>query len=134
MIPHFNDFGYLPAGVHLATLVEIETRFGRQSELRQVQMDSVRWLVDLAARSGVLRVVLNGSFVTDIMEPNDVDCVLLMPPGPPRDAQAFRELRAGLPFIDAAIVRSVGRFDEYLASIFGTDRSGMPKGVIEVTP
>ena len=41
-------------------------------------MDSLRWLVDLARRAGVLRLVINGSFVTDVFEPNDVDCVLLI--------------------------------------------------------
>jgi hypothetical protein len=45
MIPDCNNDGYLPPGIHEATLEEIETRFGRQSELRQVQMQSVRWLV-----------------------------------------------------------------------------------------
>jgi len=44
-------------------------------------MESVCWMVDLAIRPGVQRIVLNGSFVTDIMEPNDVDCVLLFEPG-----------------------------------------------------
>jgi hypothetical protein len=97
-------------------------------------MDSVRWLVELAARAGVQRIVLNGSFVSDIIEPNDVDCVLLVPPGRPKDVQAFRELRAGLPFLDLAIVRSVKRFDEYVGGIFAMDRKGTPKGMIEVAP
>ena len=132
MIPPFNESGSLPPGVHPAGLDDIEARFGRESELRRVQMESIRWMVDLAVRAGVQRIVLNGSFTTDIMEPNDVDCVLLVPPGRPRDVQAFRELRTGLPFVDAAVVRSVGRFDEYLRGIFGMDRFGTPKGVIEV--
>jgi hypothetical protein len=32
MIPLFDDQGYLPPGIHQATLEEIETRFGRESE------------------------------------------------------------------------------------------------------
>ena len=59
MIPAFNDVGYLPGGVHPATLAEVEERFGRGSELRCVQMESVRWMVDLAARAGVQRIILN---------------------------------------------------------------------------
>ncbi len=43
MIPPFDDSGCLPPGVHRATLAEIEDRFGRRSELRRVQMESVRW-------------------------------------------------------------------------------------------
>lgn len=134
MIPPLDDTGFLPPGVHPATLAEIDARFGRGSEVRQAQMESVRWMVDLAVRAGVQRIVLNGSFVTDIIEPNDVDCVLLVLPGRPKDIAAFRELRAGLPFVDAAIVRSVRRFDEYLRGVFAKDRFGAPKGMIEVTP
>ena len=48
MIPPFEDSGYLPPGIHRATLAEIEKRFGQSSELRRVQMDSIRWMVDLA--------------------------------------------------------------------------------------
>ena len=79
MIPPFDDTGYLPPGVHPATLDEIDARFGRASELRRVQMESVRWMVDLARRAGVQRIVLNGSFVTAKEEPQDVDTVILLP-------------------------------------------------------
>jgi hypothetical protein len=78
LIPPFDERGYLPPGIHSATLDEIETRFGRESELRRVQFESLCWLVDLARRAGMARLVVNGSFVTDAYEPNDVDCVLLM--------------------------------------------------------
>jgi hypothetical protein len=61
-----------------------------------------------------------------------VDCVVLVQPGRPNDVHAFREMRAGLPFVDLTIVRSAARFDEYVSEIFGTDRLGKPKGVIEV--
>jgi hypothetical protein len=64
MIPEWNEDGYLPTGIHPATLDEIAARFGQESELRRAQMDSLRWLVDLARRSGVQRTVVNGSFVT----------------------------------------------------------------------
>ena len=87
MIPEFNDDGYLPPGIHPATLEEIAARFGQESELRQVQMESLRWLVDLARRSRRFNdIIVNGSFVTDALEPNDVDCVLLIAPGFPSDA------------------------------------------------
>ncbi len=79
MIPAFNDKGYLPPGLHQATVKEIHARFGRDSGLRRVQMESLRWLVELARRAGARRIVVNGSFVTDKLEPNDVDCVEVMP-------------------------------------------------------
>ena len=95
MIPEFNEVGYLPPGVHLASMEEIATRFGRESEIRQAQMDSVRWLVDMANKAGVQRLIINGSFVTDVFEPNDVDCVLLMGADFPQDTLAEQELLAG---------------------------------------
>ena len=68
-------------------------------------MDSIRWLVMLAQRAGIQRIILNGSFVTDIMEPNDVDCALLTAADFPADREAEASLRAGLPFLDIAILR-----------------------------
>ena len=131
MIPRFDDSGCLPPGLHTASLAEVETRFGRHSELRRVQMESVRWMVDLALRAGVRRIVLNGSFVTDIMEPNDVDCVLLVPEGFPKDEAAERNLRAGLPFLEIALVGPED-FDELVNVVFASDRLGVPKGMIEI--
>ena len=133
MIPSFNESGFLPPGVHRATLTEIDEHFGRRSELRRVQMESVRWMFDLAVRAGAEKIVLNGSFVTDIIEPNDVDCVLLVGPGFPKDAAAESELLSGLPFLDIAFANQEA-FDEFLGDTFATDRVGAPKGMIEVIP
>src|SRR5947199_6365252 len=83
---------------------KIAARFGQESELREVQMQSLRWLVDLARRAGVQKIVVNGSFVTDKLEPNDVDCVLLIGPGFPLDSAAEAELLSGLPFINLELV------------------------------
>ena len=53
MIPEFDQYGNLPPGLHRATLDEIAGRFGWQSELRRVQMESLRWPVELARRAGL---------------------------------------------------------------------------------
>ena len=131
MIPPFTDSGVLPPGVHPATLAEIADRFGNGSELRRVQLESVRWMIDLAMRAGVQSIVLNGSFVTDIIKPNDVDCVPLFRPGLRRDRSAIKQLRLGLPFLSIAIVAQAG-FDDLVSRFFATDRLGASKGMIEV--
>jgi hypothetical protein len=133
MIPDCNDDGYLPAGIHPATLDEIAARFGRESELRQAQMESLRWLVDLARRAGVRRIVVNGSFVTDKLEPNDVDCVLLIGPDLPHDAAAEADLLAGLPFINMELVDPEA-FRQFTERTFATDRNLVPKGMLELVP
>jgi len=47
MSPPFNDSGFLPPGIHPATLAEIAERFGAPSELRRMQMNSVRWMIEV---------------------------------------------------------------------------------------
>lgn len=133
MIPPLDQRGYLPPGVHPATLEEIRTRFGEQSEIRRVQMESLVWLVDLARRAGVARLVINGSFATALAEPNDVDCALLIEPGFPKDAAAEAELIAGLPFLSIELVRQAD-FDLLVGQFFATDRRSIPKGMLEITP
>jgi hypothetical protein len=130
MIPPFDDSGFLPPGVHPAALAEIEARFGCGSELRRVQMESVRWMVGLAVRAGAQRIVLNGSFVTDIMEPNDMDCVLLAADSEV-DVTAEAELLKGFPFLEIALVGPED-FSELVNLTFASDRHGAFKGMIEV--
>lgn len=97
-----------------------------------MQMESVKWMVELALRAGVRRIVLNGSFVTDIMEPNDVDCALLLASDYPRDAAAAEELVNGLPFVEILRVEQP-EFDRLIHRFFATDRQGQGKGMIEIS-
>lgn len=115
----------------MATLEEVEARFGRESEVRREQMESIRWLVEIAKRAGIARLVLNGSFATDAFEPNDVDCVLLLGPDDSRDKVAEEELVSGLPFLQIDLVEQRD-FDIMVEVIFASDRSAVPKGMIEV--
>jgi len=103
---------------------------GHVSEIRRVQMESVRWMVKLAVRADVERIVLNGSFVTDIIEPNVVDCVLLAAEST-TDLDAEEELDAGLPFLAISLV-GLDDFDELANEIYASDRDCIPKGMIEV--
>ncbi len=133
MIPASNEDGYLPPGIHGATLEEVAQRFGQGSELRRIQMESLHWLVDLARRAKVLRIVVNGSFVTDLVEPNDVDSVLLVGSDFRPDDPNNQELQAELPFISMQIVDQAG-FDFFVGQLFATDRDTIPKGMIEILP
>ena len=131
MIPPFNENGYLPPGIHKASLDEIAERFGWQSEARIAEVDSVRWLVDLVRHAGVERIILNGSFVTAVYEPNDVDCVLLMKPDAPSDRTLGTLLKGGLPFLEVEVV-SRSEFDYFVERFFAADRKRVAKGMIEV--
>ena len=131
MIPSFEDNGLLPSGIHPATLAEIDLRFGIKSELRRVQMESVRWMIDLSVRAGVLRIILNRCFVSDTMEPNDVDCLFLIAAGFPKDRRAEKELVDGLPFLDIRLVDQ-SEFDDFVNRFYAFDRFHVRKGVVEV--
>jgi uncharacterized protein DUF6932 len=131
VIPELNDVGYLPPGVHLASLDEIAARFGQESEIRQAQMDSLRWLVDMAKKAGVERLIINGSFVTDVLEPNDVDCALLLSADFPLDPTAAADLSEGLPFVDLHMAEPK-EFAILIEQLYASDRDAVPKGVIEV--
>ncbi len=132
MIPEFNEYGYLPAGIHPATLEEVASRFGVESELRRVQMDSLRWLVESARAAGVQRLILNGSFATDAVEPNDVDCLLLIADDFPHDSGSENEIRQGFPFLDIHVVE-LRDFVFYIEKLYALDRFFVPKGMVEVT-
>ena len=131
MIPPFNDNGYLPPGVHRATLEEAQERFGHGSEQRETLSQSLEWLVLLCRAAGIAKILLNGSFVTDRPEPNDLDCVLLPGPEFKDDHVATRELQEGLPFMDIQIVDEVN-YNLFREAIFGVDRNFRSKSVVEV--
>ena len=65
------------------------------------------------------------------MEPNDVDCALLMGAVFPMDSAAEKELRKGLPFLDVSLVDQAD-FDYFINGFFAFDRLRKEKGLIEV--
>lgn len=110
---------------------DVAERFGTNSELRRVQIESLCWMLELAWRAGVKRVVINGSFVTDFVEPNDVDCVLLIGSDFPKNASAEAELLSGLPFLEINLVGE-DDFSLLVDTFFATDRRATRKGMVEI--
>ena len=132
MIPEFDNNGYLPIGVHRATLDEVLTRFGHGSEERDAEAQSLAWLVPICRRADVARLIVNGSFVTNCIAPNDVDCLLLAGQSFEADSDAAFALRAGLPYISLQLVETAEEFDYFVRIIFGSDRGAIPKGMVEI--
>jgi hypothetical protein len=94
-------------------------------------MQSLVWLVDLARRAGIRRIVVNGSLVTGAWEPNDVDCILLVDEQYDVASAAALELESGLPFLQIDVVNQE-QFDYLVSQVFSSDRDRIPKGMIEV--
>lgn len=133
MIPPFEDNGLLPAGIHRATVDEIEQRFGRSTEVRQAHFQSVRRLLEMIlGQPGILRVILKGSFVTDVPEPNDVDCEILIDESFDSTGSISGLLdEEGLPFFHAEVVDETN-FSVLVNRFFVTDQATHPQGMILV--
>lgn len=78
-IPDFRSDGYLPEGLHMATLAEVTFRFGAARGRRRRLVFRLRHWVELAREVRALRFLVDGSFVTAKQEPGDVDAVILLP-------------------------------------------------------
>ena len=80
MIPPFNRHGELPPGVHGATVAEFLRRFGA-GDRRRMLLALLWYALRALARTGIDRVYIAGSFVTDAEEPEDVDAAWVPGPG-----------------------------------------------------
>ena len=79
MIPDFREDGYLPEGLHLAGDAEITFRFGASTLQRRRLILRLRRWIALARIIQAKRLFIDGSFVTNQAEPNDVDAVIWLP-------------------------------------------------------
>ena len=83
-IPALNDDGFLPPGVFNCTLPELRERFGefQGSDHRSRLFVRLEELFQTMQRSGLFEALLvDGSFVTAKLAPNDIDIVALLLPG-----------------------------------------------------
>jgi hypothetical protein len=132
MLPDFNDDGNLPPGIHRATIEEVIARFGQGSQERHVEgrelIDFVKW----ARQSVVIRMLVNGSFVTDTMNPNDVDVVILPSSQTIADPRFGQLGDAAWPFLHIFVAADEADFRQWAEGDFGTDRRGHAKGVVEI--
>ena len=72
MIPGFNEYGNLPAGVHWASWAELNERFGWNEHRRRL-LRGLRSALLALQLAGCRRAYLDGSFVTAKEIPNDFD-------------------------------------------------------------
>jgi hypothetical protein len=133
MLPDFDEFGNLPAGVHLATIEEVVVRFGVGSPERDVEGQELIEFVNWARSAGVRRLIVDGSVVTAKDAPNDVDLVILPGPDYPRgQPRAEGEDESSWPFLPVLIAADDDDLERWVTEDFGTDRLLRSKGVVEV--
>lgn len=80
MIPEFTEEGLLPPGIYETDLKELNEKMG-WSRRRFVLLEGLERALELMTASGVRRVYLDGSFVTDKDRPNDIDGCYDLAPG-----------------------------------------------------
>jgi hypothetical protein len=144
-LPEFNEFGDLPEGNHLALLDEVVTRFGSGSAQRQAVTERLRRVCRLALATGYLdRLLVFGSYVSDVNEPNDVDVILVMRNDfrsevcPPESsvlfdhARAHDELGASVFWIRPDML--LGEPLEQFLAFWQTKRDGRRRGLVEIQP
>ena len=79
MLPGFRSDGYLPDGLHGASIDELRTRFGGPSARRRRLMSRIAYWHHLAVAVGAERMLIDGSFVTAKCDPGDADVVIWLP-------------------------------------------------------
>src|SRR5437667_383728 len=79
MSPVFRFDGHLPAGLHPASEADVTFRFGSSNpRRRRLALTLRRWL-ELARSVRARRFLIDGSFITEKPEPQDIDAVVLLP-------------------------------------------------------
>ena len=86
----------------------------------------------MCRQAGIVRLIINGSFVTDRRDPQDVDCVLLTGEDYDSRSNPAGLIRAGLPYLSLELAEDQEDFDFFVKEVFGSDRHGVIKGMIEV--
>ena len=137
MIPKLNEDGYLPKGIHKATLEEIKQRFGSSSSERKELFKGLQSLVQLLRKhkGNIKRFLLNGGYVASGESPKDFDCILIVQMDFDFGSPEAEKLRAAKELFGAHLFifteKDVSRYHR-LVDFFGHDRDQKPKGLVEV--
>ena len=132
MRPPFDDVGNLPQGIHLCSEAELIARFGIGSDEREAEGSELALFVEAARKTGVHRLLVNGSFVTGKLSPNDVHVVILPGPNYPREGLRLDAEELIWPFLQIIVAADDADFEAWAIHQFATDRKKRPKGVVEV--
>lgn len=132
MLPPFDEFGYLPQGIHSCAIEELVSRFGGGSPEREVETQELLDFFAWARRAGIVRVIVNGSYASAKVAPNDADVFVLPGADYPRNETPCSQHEARWPFLQIFIAVDELDLEQWSLHDFGTDRNRRLKGVIEV--
>jgi hypothetical protein len=146
-IPELNEDGFLPEGIHEASLEEVRERFGRfQRTDRRLDLFSKLslFLAEVRASGLVEAIIVDGSFVTEKDEPSDIDLILVLRPDHDYDADpkpfeynvvSKRRVRRRFRFDVVSAREGSDEYEQSVNFFQGVKgRSGLRKGVVKVLP
>ncbi len=143
-LPAFTDSGDLPLGVHPVPLSETLNRFGMGSAQRKTVAQRLERIYHVARGTGHLaRFVVFGSFITDKVDPNDVDVFMLMEDSfdasqPTGEARLLFDHLAAQAHFGASVfwVRRMAAFggEQAMVEYWQVKRGGGQRGIIEIIP
>jgi hypothetical protein len=132
MLPEFDENGYLPRGIHPCTLEEVVSRFGQGSPEREVETNELVQFVQWARQAKVKRLVVDGSYVTAKISPNDADIVVLPEDEDPPQTESIRTMAEQWPFLHVIVAVDEADFEQWARIDFGLDRKIRARGVVEI--
>jgi hypothetical protein len=132
MIPDFDAKGNLPPGIHACSLQQLISRFGSGSSEREAETRELVEFVNWAREAGVIRLIVDGSYVTPKESPNDADVVILPGPEYPRQQQPVLASGQRWPFIHVQVAVDDADFQKWASVDFGLDQRARPRGVVEI--
>ena len=130
MLPPFDEYGNLPAGIHACAMDELAERFGHGSPERIVEIAELIEFLHWARRAGVERVIVNGSFVTARPDSNDVDVIVLPGHDYPRGSSPATDEEYVWPFLQIIVAADEADLLAWSHSMVSRrlrDRSTWPK-------
>jgi len=139
-IPPFNKAGELPPGEHETSVSRVRKRFGSSSAQRKELMQGLEDAAENLRGAGVKKIWINGSFVTNKKEPNDVDgCweysqnvdLGALDPVFLAESRAPMKEKYGVEFFPAFVIEAASGLP--FPQFFQVNRDGEPKGILVVS-
>ena len=140
MIPEFNKYGNLPAGIYKSSITCIEKKFGTSSEKRILLFNKFRKFLELLSpfKKNIKHIILDGSFVTSKESPGDIDCIMIIENNfrfTPEIVEELSNSKRLYKLYNTHLFmfeeKNIESYREIL-NFFSKDRDLKPKGAIEV--
>ncbi len=123
MLPAFDDLGNLPPGIHRCSVAELVARFGSGSDEREAEISELLRFIEAGKTAGVRGLLVNGSFVTGKLSPNDVDVVFLPGSAYPGPGQKLDSEELVWPFLQIIVAADDADFEPHVVPSWSTSSS-----------